>query len=544
MTPTPRRAPIDWASFDAQRRSVARASLAAAEALRASEPQPARELLHTWAFHRSEPMIDAVLRRIVERPPDPPPALCAAMLARQPRPDNRPRRAPWLWWQALEEAAHDPGPETSHDTLAWALAALHHRGREVVHRLRRPWRAPVMVDPEADANSARFWAGLGDDARWDALDGFFDLYGADVDRALRVMTAVLPAALPRPEPEARDNIAFGVVLGIDGRPPTWPALLARLVEYLEPGPVLALLHRLDDPGRDILERALLCHGHWPRTVRAATVSDLTGHARAANLRALVDRDPRGLADLHLALRLVDCWGERTPTTRHAPGWAVLGQNEGRMRGRLRALLSAAERRHLLGIIGQVPGVHALTRAALRRYVHDVMWRTLHAGTSLGLTTPVAVDPPCRVALLPPAPEPTSLLPDDRLAEVRAWALVCILRGHLGRLIGWIEAGQGHRNSSWGEMLTAAGRFDDTHGRPRLRATLRQHLDPWLDALEPGLAEIGEASNRAAADRRRAVRAVLTRLAPAADEQMGQIRRTVPEQARAAVALIQARRAER
>jgi hypothetical protein len=452
--------------------------------------------------------------------------------------------------------AAEASPEDAATRVAWGIDELGFLGAEVERRERAAWRnARFTVEPERDAQVTALWAEWFSGAPWSirrTWDALFLPVVRGVFRAVLVARRVPKAVRSRSLADLEDAFFFALVGGAEAIP-GWVELATRVLEgsaaldvgAAPGGPVDALAGVLGEPAWSQVGRCAVARGHWPGTAELL-FSDLPGgSARARALERKGAADPRFLEsalDLHVVLRLVETWS-RSPATQLVSSWAVITQNRGRARSRLRAL-AGVDRVRLLDRLLGVSAIHGRTVRALRQYSWVWAWQGFAHDFSFdagrGLSVPCEA-PPAGAEPLGPSDPP----------RIRTWILLAILKGRLGHLERWTRTGgTGDRDSTWARLLTdelpdslrdpanEGARASTYH---RLRNDLADSLGEHLLALRPVLAAI------AALEPARNLRAQFTERVHASWDAAVPFPKsgfpTFVEHARAALAALDARRSD-
>lgn len=449
---------LDGDTFLARRELARRCALAAAEALRDGDPQPAID---------ATGLPPGALERLVAHPPEvPPPGLAAVLGPPEVLPPLHgvragPRWREWAWDHARPTVASTP--ETR---IAWGIDALAFLRSEIERRQRAPWAIPDPAPSPADPTVAEAWRAW-PTAPWSVRDAWERAW---LPWLLRSVRAVLHAR--RVPPAARDAICddlreafFFVQLGASDRSAGWRELAVRTLETDGvAGPVDALARRLDTSDWARLGLGASTRERWRRTL-AVAFPEVGPPARGSAAAMACTADPgqaERLLDLHVSLRAIASWCDPA-RTRPNRTWDLVTHNRGRARSRLRAVLS--ERSDLAELVAALPAVHARTAQAVLRYGRDLTWSQLSRGFTFDADT--RLDPPC-----------TEQVPEVAPA-LRTWVLLVVLKGRLGHLERWLGSGTtGDRDSTWGRLLARD-----------LPPGLREHLRP---ALAPVLSDVVEA----------------------------------------------------
>ena len=463
----------------------------AAGAMRAGDAGPARDLLvGSWRFPAAQ--AEQVVAQLMGQLPAPDAKAWAMAMGDGPD-ASLPSALDWRE-EAWRRAAPD-GPVG--DPLAWGLCELAAHGWLVEHVERQPWaEVQAPPDPAEDMVVGRLWSAWAGNRPWDIRDAWERRF---LKPALRAFSAVLRGRrLPedvrrRAIQDAREGF-FYVLIGGTDLGSGWRELAVRLLEATGGDPVDALAGALPEGAWERVARCAVTRGHGRDTAAVAWGGNLAWQVQARDLerRGQARSDDLGdLLDLHLALRLVDCWtsAERTAPDR---GMAVVAHNRGRARSRLRAVLREAPADHLLAQVLALPGLAARTRTAVARFARDWAWQQVQHGFSFFDAR--TVDPAC---VLPEGAPPR--FNEDESAALRAWLVRVVVKGRLPHLQQWVHGGDGldKRDSTWGRLLAddcpsalrsypGAARGE---GLARLRAELSEHLPSVKRDLRPTLERI-------------------------------------------------------
>jgi hypothetical protein len=423
--------------------------------LREGDRGPAHALLAPWRFATDPVLTDRVLGALVEEPPALPPA----------KPGDAPR-----------------------DPLARGLALLHAIGSRAAEDRRRAAAVVWHERSERDRVTAEMWRRW---ARrdWPSGDTWSRYFGAAIEESF--LHAVRAAKVPlERHPQLRDDIRetlYCEMLGGGEDLPNWSVVAARVLETDTGGPLAALARVVGD--WQPVAHCIATRGHWPRTV-----ARLPRTEHAGNFGARLDP----LLDAHVALRIVTCAARRPLSRERAE--RIRHQNEGRARGRLRAVVAGHHRDGLMERLQRLPALYMRTRAALQSYAWEWGWCQVKDQFAFGEAhRPTA---PCRAPVGPEAPEPLDPAED---AALRCWILLVLLRDRRDHLHRWIETGStGDHDATWGRLLADALpdtlRDDDAHGgrgrrHERVRAALAGGVGVMLDAAVPALAALAALQGR-------------------------------------------------
>lgn len=485
-----------WEEWLARREGPREAALAAAAALERGEDAPARAFFDHW---RCAADATALLARLRQREPRPPPgALAAALLPpdRLPAPPAEAHDvAPRLHRRRLSRALRGGVEDGPPARRAWQLESLAFWGAEVERLEREAWRRErYPADPALDARAAALWTAwfTGDLLRpW---KHWRTLYYPQVERAF---AAVMEAAgtpvdrRDRVREELPEEVMTQLLTAPDGVP-GWLELAVRTLETGAPGPVDALAPLLTPEHRGVLAGCAVRQSPWSEAVSAVVPLPLVEH-RLPELLVRLGAHPGAIEaglDGHVVVRLLDAWAEDPAHTDPAWTWRAVAWHRGRSRGRLRALVLRTPPGVLLPAILGLPGLHARTAAATRRYAWAWAWRKQDGGFAFD---PVAVTPPCEAR-----PGWWSPYSEDDARAARAWVLLAVLRGHLDRLRRWTTTGStGDHVGTWARLLLdLPASLRDPRDAPaegrevgsyrRLRAWLGEELPATLAGLREPL----------------------------------------------------------
>lgn len=383
------------------------------------------------------------------------------------------------WVAVVREAARGTAvaarpDEPAADVVPRRLAAVGAR----LHEAREAWADEHYPSAPGDAGVAALWAGWGGGELWRDQQGWLSLLLEPVTRAFRLALASRPPPpqiVARAVGDLRDALYYKLVSGG----------LAEIATYaLETGPggpVGPVFDVLSERGRALVARCVTRRGHWPHTV-ARVLPAAGGAERALLLQQQTERPPADWIELHTALRLVAAWGE-------SPGdvdrdWSIVTQNQGRARGRLRAVALLEPPERLAEAVVALESGVARTRAAARRWAWSWAWEEVARGFSFSIDEPVIR--PCRTEA-GDAP-----LDGESLLGLEGWALLVILRGRGDTLARWARDGAGDRDGTWGRLLLELPEElrDADGGYTRVRAALDRHWPALERTLRPVLADIG------------------------------------------------------
>ena len=489
---------VGWGAFLQEREQRAHRALQLAAGLddliSAAEGAVAGALLGGWRFGDTPALLRVLLAEVADAPPAPSATERGWVLSPVPSDGGSAvpvQQAAWLHHQQVRAWAPPDGVEGPERAQAWALAELGFFGEEVERRERAAWRAVRYAEqPKDDAAVALMWASWMSGSAWDLRRRWEKRF---LPATRQVFRGVCSArSLPEPVvqralSDLSEAFFYHLLSG-------WPELAARVLETDRVVDTLA--GSLSEGRWRTLAGCVVSRGGWRQTAALVwdSLPELASRARALAREGLAtpERLERWM-DLHAALRMVASW-------RGDPGsdaWAVVRQNRGRARGRLRALAMSAPdslHDHLLGL----EGLAARTEAAVRRYAWAWAWKELALDFSFDIAR--TVTPPCEPAEALPEPLPDALLP-----ALEVWVLLVIFRGRVEHLRRWVATGStGDRDSTWARLLTEAlpealadpgepGAEQRGRTYRRLRADLAERLPELLQGLRPLLAQIASLS---------------------------------------------------
>lgn len=341
--------------------------------------------------------------------------------------------------------AHFSDPHPTHRVRA-DLARL---GRWMHWHSRTAWRTETFAaHPQKDAAVAALWAAWATGDCWSGRARWEQLFLQAAVQVFRSVAAAreLPADVSdRAVSDLREAFFFRM---IGGAPAGWQELAARVLETAAPDPITRLHASLSTTAVDRAALCLTCRGSW-RTTVARVFPELT--EALARARALAGPTPPwdALLDLHAALRLLRAWSHHDSPRPPAADYAILTQNRGRARGRLRAVLAGQPPHTILENVLALDALHARTDAALRRFAWAWAWQELAYDFSFDLHR--AVTPAC-----PPPASTLAPLSPEALTALPTWVLLVVYRGRLDHLVRWVQTGStGDRDSAWARLLTDA-----------------------------------------------------------------------------------------
>ncbi|MCK6502524.1 hypothetical protein L6R53_03865 [Myxococcota bacterium] len=473
-------------------------SLRAAAALRAGDPAAARDLVQTgWRF--SPAQAEVVCQQLLQTPPAPDAKAWALAMEEGPGPDL-PTALDWR-----EEAWRRAWPDGAvGDPLAWGLCELAAHGWLLDQVERQPWEAvSAPPDPVEDREVGRLWSAWAGSRAWEIRDEWERRF---LKPALRAFSAVLRGRrLPedvrrRAIQDAREGFFYVLIGGADPGA-GWRELAVRLLEASGGDPVDALAGALPAASWERVARCAVTRGHGRDTAAIVWGGGVAWQVQARDLERRGQARPQALGDLldlHLALRLVDCWTSPAFTAPER-GLSVMAHNRGRARSRLRAVLREAPAEHLLAQILARPGLAARTRSTVARFARDWAWQQVQHG--FAFYDARTVDPAC---VLPEGSPPR--LTEDEAAALRAWLVRVVVKARLPHLLQWVHGGDDldKRDSTWGRLLAddcpaslrsypGAARGE---GLARMRAELSEHLPAQLRMLLPTLQAVAALDTRA------------------------------------------------
>lgn len=437
-------ASLSWDAFAARWTGALDRGAVAEAALRRGDLAPAADLLSAWTCF-ADPSLAAAARRALETVvADPPPALCGPL----PPPADR---GPTLEIQQHRElwARVPRGGAPSARAPAWALATLGFWGSDL-RRRERAWTARWPQDAALDFDAAAAWAGWFHGNPFPSMT-YINTHLLPVVCALfaKVMGGRgIPAEhCRRVTRDLEEGLFFHLLHEEDGRP-AWLDLALRVLERGGAHPLDALA-RLGVPWEPA-SRCLAGRRRWAPTLRRLWPDVSDAGIAARRLQSWLEADPGALGpllDLHLLGRICAHWrdGGRVATSPDSTG-ALLRQNTGRVRARLRALLAENPGR-LLSPLLALEGLHARTVEATRRFA----WAWVHAelGRDFELASVARLTPICQSA-----PRSASALPEATAPALQTWVLLVVLRDRADHLVRWVQTGRtGDRDSVWGRLLS-------------------------------------------------------------------------------------------
>jgi hypothetical protein len=400
------------------------------------------------------------------------------------------------WREAVLQRLHERPPRVSggdaHEAERWGLDALGATGQRIkTFRQPRPQQT-FAADPKRDAQTSRLWAAwLSGDTEsvwfgWPKL--FLPAVARGVSGVLRSRNYSLHDQ-GRHLATVRDELPM-MMLGWSGLPPGWTQVAARVLERSGAPPVEALARALSREGGGVVADCAARRGHQPETLRVAYPAAASHEARALALRRALTDDPTvlvRLADLHIALRLVDRWHEGESLDEEGTWWVVKA-NDGRARARLRSVLAADP--EVLKQVLTLDCLYARTEAVMTGWAID--WASQLHKRRWEAPTGEPVDAPCEL-------DPTPALDDDGWRALRAWFTLVCLKGRHDDLRAWVWEGRGNSGGSWGRLLAyhlpvqLRGPPDGERsgrGLAAVRAHLSEGWERLLDEVLPVLQRVG------------------------------------------------------
>ncbi len=400
-----------------------------------------------------------------------------------------------------------PAEFADDDPIVRVRADLGRLGRWLQWHARSSWSAETFSESAGrDAKAATLWAAWASGDCWSGRARWEKLYlksAVAVFRSVAAARELPPDVTDRAVSDLREAFFFRM---IGGEPAGWREVAARVLETAHPDPITSVHAALSPARRERAALCITCRGAW-RTTVARVFDELAEPLARARVLSGAEHDVAlpswdALLDLHCALRLMRAWSRpEAASETHGRGkypegmdYAVLSQNRGRARGRLRAVLAGSDPGFILERVLALDALHARTEAALRRFAWAWAWQELAYDFSFDLHR--AVTPACP----PPATTIEAFAPHDR-AALPTWVLLVVYRGRLEHLQKWVQTGStGDRDSTWARLLTDAlpdGLKDPpqpgarTASYHRLRAELAFSLNSILVRLRPRIAETAE-----------------------------------------------------
>ncbi|MEZ4238326.1 MAG: hypothetical protein R3F59_19675 [Myxococcota bacterium] len=369
-------------------------------------------------------------------------------------------------------------PARPGESDAVALSRLSAIGARLAEA-REAWARAAYPAQPADERVAAMWRATGRGAQ-----GSFAHQGAWQQLLARPVVAAFRQALStRPLPphvrdralgDLRDTLFYQLVGGQG-----FAELAAFTLETAPGGPVAPLFDVLSERSRSRAARCVSARGHWPQTLALALPA--AGATERALLVQADPRDPEDWIELHCALRLLASWAE-------SPGdddrdWSIVTQNQGRSRGRLRALAASEPAAALAERVAALPALAERTRAAARRWAWSWAWEALATDFAFDLDRPVVR--PCV------AEAGVAALEAEELEIVETWLLLVILRGRGDTVRRWAAEGRGDSDGTWGRLLLElpADLREADGGLARVRAALAAGWDARVASVAPVLRRV-------------------------------------------------------
>ncbi len=332
--------------------------------------------------------------------------------------------------------------------LAWRCAALLGHAQDHLDLDQDAWAEVAYGAHERDAATSKLLRQIARGELWEILDPLARLSWPVVRGVFRVGMRArgLPAELQRRALERLgEEWPYSFVIGGEGRPAALPEVLLRAVETLggAEGPALPVARLMDADGWERLASEL-AQMRWRGPLSRIYRVPRGKVARVAAVAACWREDPaRFQADMRavMALRLLSFWAKRPEIGFPAASWRRVEAGQSRGRARLRAAASPRVAQSCAALLG-APAPYARLMAGLRRYAYALFFREAEdgfAGSSSAAPTPPG----------PPIPGLRALLPDaEAMGSLRAWALLCVLRGDGALLAGWRDRTVGKTAGSW------------------------------------------------------------------------------------------------
>ncbi len=384
-------------------------------------------------------------------------------------------------WVALVRAAAAESPVHARPGEAGAPADIALARLEAVgdslDEARAAWAKASWAPRPIDERVAAMWLGFGSGRSFSHQGAWQQLLARPVTGAFRqaLSTRPLPPHVwDRALGDLRDAL-FYQLAGGGG----FAELASHVLETAPGGPVAPLFDALSPDARARAARCVARRGHWPGTLARALPA--AGTTERALLLQADERDPEDWMELHTALRLLASWqAESGDPDRDA---AIVSQNLGRSRGRLRALVASEPHDHLAARIVRLEGLTERTLAAARRWAWSWAWEALATGFSFGLDRPVI-----RPCVTEPGAAP---LDAEELEVLEVWLLLVVLRGRGETARRWSTEGAGDGDGTWGRLLLElpADLRDPDGGFGRVRAALASGWRERVAAIEPILERV-------------------------------------------------------
>lgn len=383
------------------------------------------------------------------------------------------------WRRAVEQVLRERDFDARPDESGVPREFLAQRLRQVAARLldaRDAWSEETFPTDPGDARVAELWAQWGAGDPWSGQAEWNDLLLRPVVRSFRMALASrsIPGhVVERALGDVRDAMYYQLVGG------GFAELAAYVLETAPGGPVEPLYEMLSPEGRERVAGCVTRRGHWARTLEAALPA--AGPDERALLLRHEPATPSEWIDLHVLMRLIDAWSVEAGDPER--DWAIVSQNQGRARGRLRAVVLLEPPARIAEPVTRLAGLAARTRAAGRRWAWSWAWEEVARGFSMSIDQPVV-----RACRAGPGPAP---LDGSSLACVEGWLLLAILRGRGPTVQRWCVDGTGDTDGSWGRLLQILPdpARDADGGYTRVRAALALRGPEMFRALRPTLQEI-------------------------------------------------------
>ncbi len=346
---------------------------------------------------------------------------------------------------------------------------------------RSAWARAVFARSPADATVAAMWQRWGRGSPFEDQAAWLRL----IERP--VTTAFRQALLGRPLPEnvvaraigdLRDALFYQLIGGRNAS--GFAEVATHVLETAPGGPVGPLFAVLSPRSRSLVATCVSRRGHWPRTL-ATALSAAGPRERALLLQTQQTQTADEWIELHTALRLIASWSSDTGDADR--DWAIVQQNRGRSRGRLRAVAATEPPQHLARTVAALTAVAERTNAAARRWAWSWAWEALARGFSFDLDQSVI-----RPCLMQGTRQP---LCAEEVEVLECWLLLVVLRGKGDTARRWCREGSGDSDGTWGRLLRElpADLRDADGGFVRVRAALAQRWTEHVVVLRPILAKI-------------------------------------------------------
>lgn len=385
--------------------------------------------------------------------------------------------------EAVAERTFEPRPDESGPSDRFLLARLRAVGARL-RDAREAWEEERFAARETDELVAQRWREWGQGNPWAGQEDWIRLLLRPVTRSFRLALASRPPpphVVERAIGDLRDALYYQLVSG------GFTELAAYVLETAPGGPVAPVFEALSERGRALVARCVSRRGHWPKTLSAV----LPGAGAGERALMLLEGTTSGQAkvanwiELHVLMRLIDAWSQE-------PGdgdrdWAIVTQNQGRARGRLRAVALLEPAQHLAEQVAALPSLTERTRTAARRWAWSWAWEEVARGFSFHIEQ--SVIRPCRSV------SGDMPLDEDALACLESWLLLAILRGRGRTVHRWCRDGAGDTDGTWGRLLKQLPNSmrDVDGGYVRVRVALVQRWGELCGALRPLLQRVAELS---------------------------------------------------